>query len=56
VRDEFIRGVLDLSEEASWTVFVLSNDIDAAELRRVFADATQILANFNRFDICLNFI
>jgi len=31
VRDEFIRGVLELSEERTWTVFVSSHDIDEVE-------------------------
>lgn len=31
VRDEFIRGILELSGEAEWTVFVSSHDIDEVE-------------------------
>ena len=31
VRDEFIRGVLELSEQADWTIFVSSHDIDEVE-------------------------
>ena len=31
VRDEFIRGVLELTEESNWTVFVSSHDIDEVE-------------------------
>lgn len=31
VRDEFIRGVLELSEQENWTVFVSSHDIDEVE-------------------------
>jgi ABC-2 type transport system ATP-binding protein len=31
VRDEFIRGVLELSDEGNWTVFVSSHDIDEVE-------------------------
>jgi ABC-2 type transport system ATP-binding protein len=31
VRDEFIRGVLELSEEGNWTVFISSHDIDEVE-------------------------
>ncbi len=31
VRDEFIRGVLELSEQEHWTVFVSSHDIDEVE-------------------------
>jgi ABC-2 type transport system ATP-binding protein len=31
VRDEFIRGVLELSEERTWTVFISSHDIDEVE-------------------------
>jgi ABC-2 type transport system ATP-binding protein len=31
VRDELIRGVLELSEEARWTVVVSSHDIDEVE-------------------------
>jgi len=31
VRDEFIRGVLELSEEENWTVFISSHDIDEVE-------------------------
>jgi len=28
VRDEFIRGMLELTENEGWTVFVSSHDID----------------------------
>ncbi|MBI5818773.1 MAG: ABC transporter ATP-binding protein [Verrucomicrobia bacterium] len=31
VRDEFIRGVLELTEQESWTVFISSHDIDEVE-------------------------
>ena len=31
VRDEFIRGILELSEEGNWTVFISSHDIDEVE-------------------------
>jgi ABC-2 type transport system ATP-binding protein len=31
VRDEFIRGVLELTEQENWTVFVSSHDIDEVE-------------------------
>jgi ABC-2 type transport system ATP-binding protein len=31
MRDEFIRGVLELSEQEKWTVFVSSHDIDEVE-------------------------
>jgi ABC-2 type transport system ATP-binding protein len=31
VRDEFIRGILELSDEGNWTVFVSSHDIDEVE-------------------------
>jgi len=31
VRDEFIRGVLELSEQERWTVFISSHDIDEVE-------------------------
>ena len=31
VRDEFIRGVLELTEQERWTVFVSSQDIDEVE-------------------------
>lgn len=31
VRDEFVRGVLELSEQENWTVFVSSHDIDEVE-------------------------
>jgi ABC-2 type transport system ATP-binding protein len=31
VRDEFIRGMLELSEEENWTVFISSHDIDEVE-------------------------
>ena len=31
VRDEFIRGVLELSEEGNWSVFISSHDIDEVE-------------------------
>jgi ABC-2 type transport system ATP-binding protein len=31
IRDEFVRGVLELSEQERWTVFVSSHDIDEVE-------------------------
>lgn len=31
MRDEFIRGVLELSEQEKWTVFISSHDIDEVE-------------------------
>jgi ABC-2 type transport system ATP-binding protein len=31
VRDEFIRGMLELSEQERWTVFISSHDIDEVE-------------------------
>ena len=31
MRDEFIRGVLELSEQQKWTVFISSHDIDEVE-------------------------
>ena len=31
VRDEFIRGMLELTEEEGWTVFISSHDIDEVE-------------------------
>jgi ABC-2 type transport system ATP-binding protein len=31
MRDEFIRGILELSEQEKWTVFVSSHDIDEVE-------------------------
>jgi ABC-2 type transport system ATP-binding protein len=31
VRDEFIRGMLEISEQASWTVFISSHDVDEVE-------------------------
>lgn len=31
VRDEFIRGMLELSEQSAWTVFISSHDIDEVE-------------------------
>jgi len=31
VRDEFVRGVLELSEQEQWTVFISSHDIDEVE-------------------------
>jgi ABC-2 type transport system ATP-binding protein len=31
VRDEFIRGILELSEEGNWTVFISSHDIEEVE-------------------------
>lgn len=31
VRDEFVRGVLELSEQERWTVFISSHDIDEVE-------------------------
>ena len=48
VRDEFIRGVLELTEQENWTVFVSSHDIDEVER---LADWVGIL-NRGRLDIC----
>lgn len=48
VRDEFIRGVLELTEQENWTVFVSSHDIDEVER---LADWVGIL-NKGRLDIC----
>jgi len=31
VRDEFIRGILELAEQDGWTIFVSSHDIDEVE-------------------------
>ena len=31
VRDEFIRGVLELTEQQQWTIFISSHDIDEVE-------------------------
>ncbi|MEO6846567.1 MAG: ABC transporter ATP-binding protein, partial [Chthoniobacterales bacterium] len=31
VRDEFIRGLLELSEQEKWTIFISSHDIDEVE-------------------------
>jgi len=31
VRDEFIQGILELAEQAQWTVFISSHDIDEVE-------------------------
>jgi ABC-2 type transport system ATP-binding protein len=31
VRDEFIQGILELAEEAKWSVFISSHDIDEVE-------------------------
>lgn len=31
VRDEFIRGMLELSEQSNWTIFISSHDIDEVE-------------------------
>jgi ABC-2 type transport system ATP-binding protein len=48
VRDEFIRGVLELTEQENWTVFISSHDIDEVER---LADWVGIL-NQGRLDIC----
>ena len=48
VRDEFIRGVLELTEQENWTVFVSSHDIDEVER---LADWVGIV-NHGRLDIC----
>jgi ABC-2 type transport system ATP-binding protein len=42
VRDEFIRGILELSEEEKWTVFISSHDIDEVER---LADRVGIIDN-----------
>lgn len=31
VRDEFIRGILELSDQSDWTIFISSHDIDEVE-------------------------
>jgi len=48
VRDEFIRGVLELTEQENWTVFVSSHDIDEVER---LADWVGII-NRGALDIC----
>ena len=48
VRDEFIRGVLELTEQERWTVFISSHDIDEVER---LADWVGIL-NRGRLGIC----
>ena len=48
VRDEFIRGVLELTEQENWTVFISSHDIDEVER---LADWVGIV-NHGRLDIC----
>lgn len=48
VRDEFIRGVLELTEQERWTVFISSHDIDEVER---LADWVGIL-NKGRLGIC----
>src|ERR1700747_3001779 len=40
VRDEFIRGLLELTEEEGWTVFISSQDME--EVQR-FADRAAII-------------
>ncbi|MDD2241109.1 MAG: ABC transporter ATP-binding protein [Kiritimatiellae bacterium] len=48
VRDEFIRGVLELTEQENWTVFISSHDIDEVER---LADWVGFL-NKGHLDIC----
>ena len=48
VRDEFTRGVLELTEQENWTVFISSHDIDEVER---LADWVGIV-NHGRLDIC----
>ena len=66
VRDEFIRGVLELTEEENWTVFVSSHDIDEVERladwvgilnrgRLEFAEAISSLqARFRRMEVVVS--
>lgn len=65
VRDEFIRGVLELTEQEQWTVFVSSHDIDEVERLAdwvgiinegalVLAESvTQLQARFRRLEVVL---
>ena len=44
VRDEFIRGVLELTEQEQWTVFISSHDIDEVERLRFVAAKDRMAA------------
>lgn len=66
VRDEFVRGVLEVSEMGDWTVFVSSHDIEEVERlcdwigvleagRLEFAESTDaLLGRFRRIEVALN--
>ena len=66
VRDEFIRGVLEVSDSGDWTVFVSSHDIDEVERmcdhvalidggRLQLSEPTEVLqARFRRVEVTLS--
>ena len=65
VRDEFVRGILEVSEHGEWTVFVSSHDIDEVERlcdwvavidagRLQFTEPTEsLLGRFRRMEVTL---
>jgi len=65
VRDEFVRGMLEVSELGGWTVFISSHDIEEVERlcdwiavmdggRLQFAESTEtLLGRFRRVDVTL---
>jgi len=65
VREEFVRGVLEVSASGDWTVFVSSHDIDEVERlcdhvalldhgRLQFSETTEVLqARFRRVEVTL---
>ncbi|MBI5381274.1 MAG: ABC transporter ATP-binding protein [Opitutae bacterium] len=66
VRDEFVRGILEISELGDWTVFVSSHDIEEVERlcdwigvldsgRLEFAQSTETLhGRFRRIEVALD--
>ena len=65
VRDEFIAGVLDITEDESWTIFISSHDIDEVErladwvgiidkgLLKVVEKAEALQKRFRRIELTL---
>jgi ABC-2 type transport system ATP-binding protein len=66
VRDEFISGILDVTENENWTIFISSHDIDEVErladrvgiidkgLLKVTEDTETLQSRFRRVELTLN--
>ncbi len=65
VRDEFISGVLDITESENWTIFISSHDIDEVErladwvgiidkgLLKIVEEAEVLQNRFRRFELTI---